>query len=344
MILDRFFSKTSHDIGIDLGTSNTLVYVKGRGIVVNEPSVVAINQKTGKILSIGKGALKIIGRTPPHIEAIRPLVDGVISDFEATEEMLKYFIGKVHKDTLNIMPRPRVVISIPTQTTEVERKSTEDAALAAGAREVFLIEEPMAAALGAKLPTEKATGSMVIDIGGGTTELALISMSGIVNGESLKLAGDKLDEDILHYVRDEFNLLIGQPTAEKIKLNIASVYPLKQELTLAIRGRDLTTGLPKEVLINNDQAREAIFKTVEKMVGQAKALIEKSPPELVADLMDRGIVIAGGGALLRGLAPYIARETGIPARLEEDPLTTVVRGTGMALENFDSLSEIKVNV
>lgn len=343
-MFNNLFGKISHDIGIDLGTSNTLVYVKGRGIVINEPSVVAVNQKTGKILSIGKGALKIVGRTPPHIKVIRPLVDGIISDFEATEEMLRYFMSKIHKNTLNLIPRPRVIISIPVKTTEVERKSTEDAALAAGAREVFLIEEPMAAALGAKLPTEKATGSMIIDIGGGTTELALISMGGIVIGESLKLAGDKLDQDITNYIRDRFSLLIGEPTAERIKINIASIYPLKRELTMVIRGQDLGTGLPKQVIVTNDHIREAISKTVRQLIIHVKMLIEKSPPELVADLMDRGIVIVGGGGLLRGLIPYVQHEIGIPVCLEEDPLTTVVRGTGVALENFRILSEIRVEV
>ena len=334
----------SKDIGIDLGTANTLVYVKDRGIVINEPSVVAFNNKTGRIIAIGEEAKNMLGRTPVHINVVKPLSEGVISDFEAAEEMLKYFIQKVHRETFNLIPRPKVVIAIPSKTTEVQKKSAQDAALNAGARQVFLLEEPLAGALGARLPIQEAQASMVVDIGGGTTDMALISLGGVVLKDSLKIAGDRLTQNIIDYVAQKFSLLIGERSAEKIKISIGSVFPLKQELVFNVRGRDLATGLPRAVVINNDEVREALEKPVHQIVSNIKGLIEKSPPELVADLMHQGILLVGGGSLLRGLPELIYRETEIPTRIDDDPLTTICRGTGFALENIKALKDVFVNV
>lgn len=343
-MINKIFGKFSKDIGIDLGTTNTLVYVKDRGIVINEPSVVAINNRTGKIINIGQKAQAMIGRTPRHINIVKPLVGGVISDFETAEEMLRFFINKVHKETFHLLPRSRIVIGIPSRATEVERKSAEDATLNAGAREVFLIEEPMAAAIGARLPIKEAIGNMIVDIGGGTTEIALISLGGIVLNDSIKIAGNKMTQDIINYVQDNFSLIIGERTAERVKTLIGSVFPLKKELSLKIRGRDQASGLPREAVIINEEVREAIEKTAHSIVVNVKNLIEKSPPELIADLMSRGIILVGGGSLLRGLPQLMQSETEIPCKLEEDPLSTVARGTGIALENLVNLKEIMVNV
>jgi rod shape-determining protein MreB and related proteins len=336
------FGKVSKDIGIDLGTANTLVYVKGKGIVINEPSVVAINKKTGQILAIGKEAKRMVGKTPSHIVATRPLVDGVISDFEVTEQMLRYFIEKVHKESFSLMPRPRVLIGIPSGITEVEKKAVTDAAKNAGAREAYLIDEPMAAAIGARLPVTEAAGNMVVDIGGGTSEIAVISLGGVVISRSLRVAGDEMNEDIIRYCRDEFNLLVGEKTAEEVKIAIGSAYYLKEPLTVPIRGRDLVSGLPKEVLVTDEQIRQAISRSIRIIVNNIKSVIEDTPPELISDIMQRGIILAGGGSLIRGMDKLIANQTEMPVRMMEDPLTAVVRGTGIVLEDLETLADVLV--
>lgn len=343
-MLSKLFGAFSHDIGIDLGTANTLVYVKGKGIVMNEPSVVAINQKTGQILAVGNEAKKMVGRTPSHIIASRPLIDGVISDFEVTEQMLRYFIEKVHHETFTILVRPRVVVGIPSGVTEVEKKAVQDATLNAGARQAFLIEEPMAAAIGVRLPVQEAAGNMIVDIGGGTTEVAVISLGGIVTSRSLRIAGDELNEDIIQYARDEFNLLLGEKTAEDIKIAIGSAYELEESLEVPMRGRDLVTGLPKEVMVNDAQIREALIRSVKTLVDAVKTTIEETPPELVADIMHRGIILVGGGSLLRGLDKLVAKETQMPAKVVDDPMTAVVRGTGIVLEDINALKEVLISV
>ena len=340
-IFGNFFSNMSRDIGIDLGTANTLVYLKGKGIIINEPSVVAINKRTGQVLAIGKEAKRMVGKTPGHIVATRPLVDGVISDFEVTTQMLKYFIDKVNKDSFSLSPRPRVLIGIPSRITEVEKKAVIDAAMNAGAREAFLIEEPMAAAIGARLPVTEARGNMVVDIGGGTSEIAVISLGGVVSARSLRVAGDEMNEDIVRYCRDEFNLLIGEKTAEDIKIAVGSAYPLKESLKITLRGRDLVSGLPKEVIANDEQIREAISRSIRIIVNNIKTVIEETPPELLSD-MQRGIILAGGGGLIRGLDKLVANQTDMPVRMMEDPLTAVVRGVGIVLEDMDALKDVLV--
>ena len=332
----------SKDIGIDLGTANTLVYVRGKGIIINEPSVVAVNQKTGHIVAIGNEAKKMVGRTPAYITATRPLVEGVISDFEVTEEMLRYFIQKVHKETFSLFPRPRVVIGVPSEVTEVERRAVEDAARNAGAREVYLVEEPMAAAIGVRLPVQDAVGSMIVDIGGGTSDIAVISLGGIVVSRNLRIAGDKLNEEIIRFARDEHKLLLGERTAEDIKIAIGSAYELPEPMEATMRGRDLITGLPKEVVVDDSEIRRALQHSIRTLVSSIKSTVEATPPELVADIMHRGIVLTGGGALLRGLAVLIAEETRILTKVAEDPLTAVVRGTGIILEDIDKLREVLV--
>ena len=334
------FNKFSHDIGIDLGTSNTLVYVRGRGIAIEEPSVVAINKRTKEILAIGQEAKKMVGRTPAHIVAIRPLVDGVISDFEITEQMLRYFFDRVHKEKFTLLPRPRVVIGIPHRVSEVERRAVEEGAINAGAREVYLIEEPIAAAIGARLPIQEATGSMIIDIGGGTTEVAVMSLGGVVASRSLRIAGDEMNDDIIQYAREKFNLVLGERTAEEIKIKIGSAYELKEKLEAPMRGRNLVTGLPKEIIVNDEQIREAIKKSINAIMESIRVTMEETPPELLADIMDKGIVLAGGGALLRGLDKRISEETQTQVHIADDPLTAVVRGTGIVLEDLDLLSNV----
>lgn len=341
-ITDKIFGNFSKDVGIDLGTANTLVYVKGKGIVINEPSVVAINKKTGQILAIGKEAKKMVGKTPGHIIAMRPLVDGVVSDFEVTEQMLKYFINKIHQDSFTLFPRPRVLIGIPSDITEVEKRAVIDAVMNAGAREAYLIDEPMAAAIGARLPVQEAAGNMVVDIGGGTTDIAVISLGGVVASRNLRVAGDEMNEDIIRYCRDEFNLLIGEKTAEDVKIAIGSVYPQKEKMQMPIRGRDLVTGLPKEIMINDDQVREALSRSIRVIVNNIKTTIEETPPELLADIMRKGIILAGGGSLIRGLDRLVADQSGMPVRMMEDPLTAVVRGTGIVLEDIEALREVLI--
>ncbi len=342
MIFDNLYSKFSKDIGIDLGTANTLVYVKGKGIVINEPSVVAINQRTKQILAIGAEARRMVGRTPPHIVATRPLVDGVISDFEVTEQMLRYFIDKVHNQTYAFLRRPQVVIGIPSGVTEVEKRAVVDAAINAGARHAFLIEEPMAAAIGSRLPVQDPQGSMIVDIGGGTTEIAVISLGGIVLSKSLRIAGDEMNENIIQYARENFNLLLGERSAEEVKIKIGSAYPQEEALYAHMRGRDLVSGLPKEVVISDSQVREALTPSLKVIVNSIKNVIEEIPPELISDIMYKGIVLAGGGALLRGLDRLVKEATKMPVSIAEDPLTCVARGAGVVVEDLASLGEVLV--
>lgn len=341
-MLDRIWRLFSRDVAIDLGTANSLVYVRGRGIVIQEPSVVAVNQKTGQILAIGDEAKKMVGRTPAHIVATRPLVAGVVSDFEVTEQMLRYFIEKVHNRKFILNPRPRVIVGIPCGVTEVEKKAVCDATRNAGAREVFLIEQPMADAIGARLPVQEAGGNFIVDIGGGTTEVAVISLGGIVIAKSLRIAGDKLNEDIIQYAQEEYKLLIGERTAEVIKIGIGSAYPLKEKREMPMRGRNLVTGLPEEILVTDDDIRRAMEKSIKQIVKEIKTTIEETPPELLADVMAGGIHFAGGGSLLRGLDILVAKETKIPTKIIEDPMTAVVRGAGMVLENLDQLREVLI--
>ena len=339
--LDKIWGSFSHDIGIDLGTANTLVYVKGKGIIINEPSTVAINQRTKEVLAIGDEAKKMVGRTPAHIIATRPLVDGVISDFEITEQMLKYFIDKVHREKFSLFPRPRVVVGIPYGVTEVERRAAEEAAQNGGEREVYLIEEPIAAAIGARLPIQEASGNMVVDIGGGTTEVAVISLGGIVASRSLRIACDEMNEDIINFAREQFGLLLGERTAEEIKIKIGSAYETGEKiLTCPMRGRDLVTGLPKEIIVNDEQIRAAIRKSFQQIVDAVRQTIEETPPELVADIMEKGIVLCGGGALLKGLDKLLAASTQTAVHIADDPLTSVVRGTGFVLEDLESLRPV----
>lgn len=341
-MINKIFKRVFKDIGIDLGTATTLVYVKNRGIVINEPSVVAINQKTGQVLAIGEEAKRMVGRTPGHILASRPLVDGVVSDFEVTEQMLRYFINKVYKGSFNLFPRPRIVIGIPSGITEVEKKAVQDAALNAGAKEVYLIEEAMAAAIGARLPIQEALGNMIIDIGGGTTDIAVISLGGIVASKTLKIAGDKLNEDIINFAREEFKLVLGERTAEEVKIAIGSAQELEEKLEIPVKGRDLITGLPKEIIINDTQIRKALSRSIKMIIDAVKETIENTPPELVADIMNKGIIMVGGGSLLRKLDKLIEGETKIPVKIEEDPLTAVARGTGVVLEDIEKLKDVLV--
>ncbi|MFH1894638.1 MAG: rod shape-determining protein [Patescibacteria group bacterium] len=341
-ILNKVWKIFSEDIAIDLGTANSEVYVRGRGIVIQEPSVVAVNQKTGQILAIGEEAKKMVGRTPSHIVATRPLRAGVISDFEVTELMLKYFLEKAQKRKFFLTPRPRVIIGIPSGVTEVEKKAVIDAGKSAGAREVFLIEEPMAAAIGSRLPVQEAGGNFIVDVGGGTTEIAIISLGGIVLSKSLRIAGDKLNEDIIQFAQEEYKLLIGERTAEAIKIGIGSAYPLKEKRELPMRGRNLVTGLPEEILVSDDDIRRSMEKSVKRIVAEIKTAVEESPPELLADIMASGIYFSGGGSLLRGLNILVGKETKIPTKLIEDPMTAVARGAGMVLENLDELEGVLV--
>ncbi len=343
-MFNKLLGKISQDIGIDLGTANTLVYVRKKGIVINEPSVVAVNKKTGRILAIGEEARRMVGKTPAHIVASRPLVEGVVSDFETTQQMLKYFIDKVHSEPIRFLPRPRVVVGIPSGVTEVEKRAVEDAARAAGAREVYLIEEPMAAALGGHLNVQDPSGSMIIDIGGGTTEIALISLGGIVVSHSLRVAGDRLNEDITRYAREKHNLILGERTAEDIKIQVGSAMSLDETLTHPMRGRDAVSGLPSEVLTDDQHIREALSPSVEALASAIKEAVEQTPPELLADIMEKGITLAGGGSLLRHFDRYIEDITHVPVNIADDPLTTVARGTGIVLEDLDQLRDVLIDL
>ncbi|RJQ32356.1 rod shape-determining protein [Candidatus Parcubacteria bacterium] len=332
----------SNSIGIDLGTANTLVYVKGKGVVINEPSVVAVNEKTGQVVAIGGEAKKMLGRTPGHIRAVRPLVEGVISDFEVAQEMLAYFIKRVISGRFSYFSGPTIVIGVPSMITNVETRAVRDAAKNSGAGEVCIVEEPMAAAIGIRLPVHEPVGNMIIDIGGGTSDIAVISLDGIVSGKNLKIAGDKLNQDIIQYAKDEFKLLLGEKTAEEAKIAIGSVIKDGEGLEMAIRGRDMVTGLPREVIVTDVDIREAIMKSINGLIAATKEVIEETPPELVSDIMHRGIVMAGGGALLKGLAQAFESELKIPVFVADDPLTAVVRGTGIILENLDAMRDILV--
>lgn len=339
-MLNKIFSHFFQDIAIDLGTATTLVYVKERGIVIFEPSVVAVNQKTGQILAIGDEAKKMVGRTPAHIVATRPLVKGVISDFEVTEQMLRYFIEKIHSRRFILTPKPRVIVGVPCGVTEVEKKAVQDATKNAGAREVYLIEQPMAAAIGARLSVQEAGGNFIVDIGGGTTQVVVISLGGIVLAKTLKVAGDKLNEDIINFAQEEYKLLIGERTAEEIKIGIGSAYPLKEKKEMPLRGRNFVTGLPEEIMVSDEDIRRAMEKSVRQIVNTIKNAIEETPPELLADVMTKGIHLTGGGSLLKGLDILIAKETKMPTKIIEDPVTAVARGAGMVLENLDELREV----
>ena len=347
----KLWELLSYDIGIDLGTVNTLVLVKGKGIVIREPTVVALHKKTRQILAIGKEAKRMLGRTPAAIEAVRPLRDGVISDFDTTEAMLRYFIHKVHENprrgmfSLPRLPRPRVVVGIPSGVPAVERRAVQDTCLSAGAREAYLIEEPMAAAIGAKLPVEDPEGVMIVDIGGGTTEIAVISMGGMVLNKSLRIAGDELDEEIINYMRTRYGMLIGERTAEDIKIEIGSAFPGKEkdDGATVVRGRDLSNGLPKSLKVSAAEIREALTPVVSQMISGIHEILEETPPELLTDVVERGIFLAGGGALLKGLDKRIAEETKLPVYISDDPLTTVVRGCGEVLDNLNLLSKVKVS-
>ncbi|MEC9487907.1 MAG: rod shape-determining protein [Halanaerobium sp.] len=335
MIFKLLSAPFSRDMGIDLGTANTLVYIKNKGVLIREPSVVAIQKEDDDVLAVGEEAKRMIGRTPGNIIAIRPMKDGVIADFDVTEKMLRYFIRKAHKRTRLV--RPRVVICVPSGVTEVEKRAVIDAALHAGAREAYLIEEPMAAAIGAGLPVHEAAGNMVVDIGGGTTEVAVISLGGIVNSESIRIGGDEMDEGIVQYVKKKYNLMVGERTAEEIKIEIGSAMHVDElEGTREIRGRDMLTGLPKTVTISVEEVREALAEPVNSILSAVKRTLEGTPPELAADIMDKGIVMAGGGSLLTGLDLLMAEETGMPVHVAEDPLDCVVAGTGTVLDQLES--------
>ncbi len=325
------------DMGIDLGTANTLVFVKGKGIVVNEPSVVAIKERTNQILAVGDEAKQMIGRTPGNIVAIRPLRDGVIADFGTTEAMIRYFIGKAYKQSL-FSPKPRVVVCVPSGVTTVERRAVEEATLKAGAKQALIMEEPMAAAIGSQLRVEEPTGNMIVDIGGGTTDVAVISLGGIVASKSLRIAGDEFDEYIVSYIKKEYNLMIGERTAEQIKITIGAAYQINDDVTMEIRGRDLVTGLPKILTITSSEITGAIKEPVNSIVDAIKSTLEKTPPELAADIMESGIMLTGGGAMLAGLDTLISLETGMPVKISENPLDCVARGTGLALENIEKWS------
>ncbi|WP_026475940.1 rod shape-determining protein [Alkaliphilus transvaalensis] len=333
----KFFSK---DMGIDLGTANTLVYVNGKGIVLREPSVVAIQSETKTVLAVGEDAKKMIGRTPGNIRAIRPMKDGVIADFDVTQSMLKYFIRKAY--SRKTLVQPRVVVCVPSGVTEVEKRAVEEAAYQAGAREAFLIEEPMAAAIGAGLPVAEPTGSMVVDIGGGTTEVAIISLGGIVTAKSIRVGGDELDESIINYIKREYNLMIGERTAEEIKITVGSAFPKVKEEKMLIRGRDLVSGLPKTLEITSKEIMEALKEPVSQIIDAIKYTLEKTPPELAADIMEIGIMLTGGGALLDGLDKLVKNETGMPVRIAEEPLDCVVLGTGKTIEDLDALKNVLI--
>ncbi|MDR1146608.1 MAG: rod shape-determining protein [Verrucomicrobiales bacterium] len=339
-MINRFLGLFSSDIGIDLGTANTLVYVKDRGIVLREPSVVAVQQGSRRVLAVGDEAKRMLGRTPGNIIAVRPMKDGVISDFEVTEEMLKQFIRKVHRKGGLFAPRPRVVIAVPSGITEVEKRAVRESAYHAGARYVNMIEEPMAAAIGVGLPVQEAAGNMIVDIGGGTTEVAIISLAGIVFSRSIRVAGDEMDESTINYMKRAYNLVIGERTAEEIKIKIGSAYPLEKETSIEVKGRDLVAGLPKTLTITSQEVREALLDPISTIVESVRISLERCPPELSADLVERGIVLAGGGALLRGLDRLIAEETGLPVYVAEDPLSAVAEGTGKVLQELDFLTKL----
>jgi rod shape-determining protein MreB len=344
MIIDRLFGAFSNDMAIDLGTANTLVFVKGRGIVLSEPSVVAVRKESSgskKVLAVGKEAKMMLGRTPGNIVAIRPMKDGVIADFEVTEAMLRHFIRQVH-NRRNLV-RPRIIISVPSGITQVEKRAVRESAESAGAREVYLIEEPMAAAIGAGLPITEPTSNMIVDIGGGTTEVAVISLSGIVYSKSVRVGGDKMDEAILQHIKRKYNLLIGERTAEQIKTTVGTAYPSTDVETIEVKGRDLVTGIPKILSIDSEEVRKSLTEQIDTIVETVRIALEQTPPELAADIVDRGIVLTGGGSLLKNLDILLREETGLHITISEDPLSTVVLGSGMVLDNPDLLKEVTIS-
>ena len=334
-------SMFSNDLAIDLGTANSLVYARGRGIVVSEPSIVAVNQKTGAVEAVGAAAKEMLGRTPGNIVAIRPMKDGVIADFEHTERMLSHFIEKAHNRKFGV--RPRIVIGVPSEITQVEKRAVRDSALKAKATEVFLVEQAMMAAIGAGLPITEPTGNMVLDIGGGTSDVAVISMAGIVYSRSVRVAGNEMDEAIIQYIKRKYNLLIGERTAEEVKIRLGSAFPLDEELTLEIKGRDLVEGVPKTIVVSDEEIREALAETVATIIEAVRVALEQTPPELSADIVDRGIVLTGGGALLKNLDKRLREETGLPVSIADDPLTSVVMGTGKMLSDFEILRKVALD-
>jgi len=338
---EQFKRLLSNDIGIDLGTANTLVYLRGKGIIINEPSVVAVNQKTGRVVAVGRDAKQMLGRTPGHIIAIRPLVDGVISDFEVTEEMITYLINKAQKGNKKLLG-PRVVVGVPSGITNVETRAVRDATKNAGASEVHIVEEPMAGAIGIRLPIMEPIGNMIIDIGGGTSDIAVISLGGVVRSKNLRIAGDKLNTDIISYVRSEFKILIGEKTAENIKISIGAILSGDTPLEASIKGRDLISGLPREVVITDSDIREAISQSIDTLIESVKEVLEITPPEILSDIMQRGIYLIGGGALIKGLSEIITEYTKIPVHIAGDPLTAVCRGTGIILENLDLYKDVLI--
>jgi rod shape-determining protein MreB len=336
----KFFSRFSEDIGIDLGTANTRLFVPEKGIVINEPSVVAVNNRYNQIIAVGHSARDMQGKTPPHLEISRPLNKGIISDFEVTEKMLKYFIDKVHEEHFSLIPRPEVVIGVPLEITEVERKAVEDAALSAGARKVYLVQSVILGAVGARLPITESIGNMVVDIGGGKTEIAVISLHGVVTWKSLTVAGDEMTKNIVQYARDVFNILIGDKVAEQIKWRIGSAIELDQKLEVEMRGRDLITGLPKEIIVNDGQIRESMLKSIRSIASAIKSTLEATPPELVADIYERGVVLIGGGSLMKGMGELISRVAEVPVRIADDPSNCVVNGTGALLADRETLEQV----
>ena len=340
MIFDSILGFFSNDLAVDLGTANTVVFVKGKGIVLREPSVVAIHNESKEVLAVGSEAKQMLGRTPGNIVAIRPMRDGVIANFEVTEAMIKYFIRKVHNR--KTLVRPRVVIGVPSGITQVEKRAVRDSAASAGAREVYLMEEPMAAAIGVGLPIASPTGNMIVDIGGGTTEVAVISLSGIVYSRSVRVAGDEMDEAIINYIKRKYNLLIGERTSEEIKIKIGSAYPMEEKQEMEIKGRDLVAGIPKVLIINDEEIREALAEPVSTIVETVKIALERTPPELAADIIDKGIVMAGGSSMLKGLDLLLREETGLPIILAEDPLSAVALGTGKALDELELLKKVSI--
>ncbi|HUJ13231.1 MAG TPA: rod shape-determining protein [Thermoanaerobaculia bacterium] len=340
MAVKSLLSMFSNDLAIDLGTANTLVYAKNKGIVVREPSIVAVNKINNNVEAVGKEAKEMLGRTPGNIVAIRPMKDGVIADFEVTEKMIKYFIEKAHGR--RFLVKPRIVISVPSEITQVEKRAVKDSALRAGATEVYLIEQAMAAAIGAGLPITDPTGNMIVDIGGGTTDVAVISLAGIVYSRSVRVAGNEMDDAIIQYIKRKYNLLIGERTAEQVKIEIGSAFPLDEEMTMEIKGRDLVEGVPKTLIVSDEEIREALSETVATIVEAVRVALERTPPELSADIMDKGIIIAGGGSMLKNLDKRLREETGLPVTLAEDPLACVALGTGQMLTDFNLLRKISI--
>lgn len=339
--LEQWMRVLRNDIGIDLGTANMLVYVRGKGVILNEPSVVAVNQKTGQVVAVGTEAKNMLGRTPPHIVAVRPIVDGVISDFEVTEEMLHYLLNKAQTVSKKFLG-PRVVVGVPSGITNVETRAVRDATKNAGASEVHIVEEPMAAAIGMHLPINEPVGNMVIDIGGGTADIAVISLGGVISSKNVRIAGDKLNDDIASYIRSEFKIIIGEKTAETIKVTICSLLPEENPLETQARGRDLITGLPREVVVTDSDIREAVSHSIERLVSATKEVLEITPPEILSDIMHRGIYLAGGGALIKGFAQILKEEVKMPVYMADDPLTCVVRGTGIILEKLGKFRDILI--